>query len=94
VELEVEPDSAMLDAIDTFVKRRLCGVRETRKGRYWTGQSHGRPVTVGICNSDGEQPAAVWFSAGLNSADDGDILRKLSTELAEILGGRATEPSN
>jgi hypothetical protein len=93
VELEAAPDGSMLDLIDEFVKRSLTGVRETRKGRHWTGFRDGRPITVHVCDADEEAPASVWFSAGSNSADDYVDLRRLSIGLAKIVGGRATEPT-
>ena len=92
VELEANADGTTLDAIDSFVKRTFQDVRETRKGRHWEGCLSGRIFVVSVEDADDESPASILLAAPGNSPVDYDILRKLSTELAAILGGRATEP--
>jgi hypothetical protein len=93
VELEANADGTTLDAVDSFVKRTFQDVRETRKGRYWEGCLSARIFTVSVEDAECESPASVLFSAPGNSPVDYDTLRRLSMELAEIVGGRATEPT-
>lgn len=88
VKLPSVPDGGALDAIDAFLASVCEDIKRTRKGRVWDVWIDGRPVHVAVVDSRG----AIEISAGCNAAEDYAILRRLARGLAEILGGRATEP--
>ena len=88
VELATAPDEAALDAIDAFLDGIAERIERTRKGRVWDVWIGGRPVHVAVTNS----PDAVTLSAGCNSLEDYELLQRIARGLADILGGRASEP--
>lgn len=88
VELPSVPDGSTLDAIDEFLVGVCEHIERTRKGRVWEVWIDGRPVQVAVVDPRG----AIELSAGCNAPEDYAILRRLARGLAEILGGRATEP--
>jgi hypothetical protein len=88
IELATAPDAATLDSIDAFLDRIGARIERTRKGRVWDVWIVGRPVHVAVTNS----PDVVTVSAGCNSPKDYELLRRIARGLADILGGRASEP--
>ena len=88
VELPSIPDRVALDAIDEFLTGVCEHIKRTRKGRVWDVWIDERPVHVAVVDSRG----AVELSAGCNAPEDYAILRRLGRSLADILGGKATEP--
>lgn len=88
VELQSVPDVHTLDAIDEFLARIATHIIRTRKGRVWEIRVDGRPVHISVVDSRG----AIEISAGCNAPEDYAILSRLGRGLAEMLGGKSSEP--
>jgi hypothetical protein len=88
IRLKSVPDGDTLAAIDTFLSGITGIIERSRKGRQWDVWIGGRPVHVAAPDTR----AGVELSAGCNSPEDYEMLRRLGLGLAEILGGQASEP--
>lgn len=84
----------ILDAIDAYLDKVVADLQRTRKGRVWRGSIIGSgSLEVWVENARDDEPPAICFAAGCNSADDYATLRSLSQAIAKLVGGVATEPS-
>jgi hypothetical protein len=81
-------DGPAVDAIDRLLAKAAEKITRTRKGRVWDIWIRGRPVHVQVSGS----PPTVELSAGCNQPEDYGVLRELSQQIAEELGGMASEP--
>jgi hypothetical protein len=78
-----------LRAVDSFLASHASEIQRTRKGKVWQLWLDGRPIHVAVLDS----LPGIELSAGSNSTEDYEILRRLATGLAELLGGVASEPT-
>lgn len=81
-------DPVSLDMIDALLANKADQIERTRKGRGWDVWINSRLIHMTV---DGSRHS-VMLSAGCNGAEDFELLRALSQELACTLGGVASEP--
>ena len=91
-EVMFDPSPAVdhLQVIDALLTKVSDRIERTRKGRVWTVCIRGRSIDVWVEREDGQE--AVILSIGRKSPDDFAALRELSQQLAQALGGLASEP--
>lgn len=81
-------DGLVLDTIDQLLAKVAEKISRTRNGRDWEVWILGRPVDIRVATS----PPAVELSAGCNQPEDYIVLRELSQQIANVLGGIPSEP--
>jgi hypothetical protein len=90
--LSAIPTDATYSAVDAYLSRIAREMMRDKKVRLWEGWIDGRPVIVAIKDENEESHPVVELSAGCNSPEDYEIMRRVSAELADLLGGLATDP--
>lgn len=78
-----------LAIVDSVLATAAEKVERTRKGRVWDIWMNGRPFHVDL----DAKSSHIVLSAGCNVAEDIQLLRLLSAELATAVGGVASEPT-
>lgn len=83
-----DDDDATLALIGVVLSNVSERVDRTRRGRVWGVWVRGAPIHVEISTS----PPAVGLSGGRNTNDEYVVLREIAHEIAQAVGGEASEP--
>jgi hypothetical protein len=84
--------NSKLEVIDEYLGRISQSIVRHRKGRTWKCSIDGRPIDVFTGDNLLMSPDEIGLSAGCNSPQDYEVLRRVSQELATLLDGLASEP--
>lgn len=90
--LQTAASSEVHNIVDAYLGRVAKQIVRHRKGRTWELWLDGRPISVFVSDQKESSPAMINFAASCNSPEDYALLRRLSGDLAVLLGGIATEP--